>query len=480
MSSWDVFVMVTRNMFKRKLRTFLTVLGVMVGTAAIVLMISLGLATEAHHRQTMEDAENDMTLIQVQMPWDNVVWGPDGQPEFPEDAPQLNDDMFDRFEGISGVSLASPIMQGNVFFRSDPYYMSAWVTGIRAAAMQYMGHTVEQGRVLMPGDNFAIVFGAYAERRFERMGATWDQRYNRDWEWQWQGREIPTFVDVMNDTIRMSFDQRFVQGALGEQMELTGGVRPIPAYNIEVVGLLESGNDWSANNAVFMDIELLLYLNNERIRMENEVRDDDSWWQIISPIRARPRETFERGIVRVTDVRYTSRVAREIDDMGFQVFYDGMMINILVEGQRQQQQLLAAIGAISLIIAAIGIANTMIMAVYERTREIGIMKVIGASLKDIRRMFLLESAMIGFFGGLFGVGLSLVGSYVMNNFDVPFLQPPPMPEWMGIAEVINPSLVTPWLCGVALLFAGVIGLVSGYFPARRATKLSALAAIRSE
>jgi ABC-type antimicrobial peptide transport system permease subunit len=122
----------------------------------------------------------------------------------------------------------------------------------------------------------------------------------------------------------------------------------------------------------------------------------------------------------------------------------------------------------------------MIMAVYERTREIGIMKVIGAAIWDVRRLFLLESAMIGFFGGLFGVGLSLAGSYLMNNFDVPFLQPPPMPEWMGVTEVINPSLVTPWLCGVALLFAGVIGLVSGYFPARRATKLSALAAIRSE
>jgi ABC-type antimicrobial peptide transport system permease subunit len=108
------------------------------------------------------------------------------------------------------------------------------------------------------------------------------------------------------------------------------------------------------------------------------------------------------------------------------------------------------------------------------------MKVIGAAISDVRRLFLLESAMIGFFGGLFGVGLSLIGSYVLNNYNVPFMQPPPMPDWMGMTEVVDPSLVTPWLCGAALLFAGVIGLVSGYFPARRATKLSALAAIRSE
>jgi ABC-type antimicrobial peptide transport system permease subunit len=77
------------------------------------------------------------------------------------------------------------------------------------------------------------------------------------------------------------------------------------------------------------------------------------------------------------------------------------------------------------------------------------------------------------------VGLSLIGSYVLNNFDVPFMRPDPMLAMMGI-EVGDPSLVTAWLCGVALVFAGVIGLISGYFPARRATKLSALAAIRSE
>jgi hypothetical protein len=398
----------------------------------------------------------------------------------------LDDDAIDRLAAIPGVQLASPIMRGRFFLRADPFYMEAWdVTGIRAEAMQFMGHPVAQGRTLMPGDTFAVVFGAAAEREFERMGSTWETRYNRTWEWQWQGREIPTLVDVMNANMRLSYDHRFVAAMDGQQMELTGGIRPIPSYEIEVVGLLAPHEQWGADRQIFIDIEVLLYLENERMRADRDAQAEWQW--MISPIPQRPREMFDNAIVRVSDVRYTSRVAREIggeiggDGMGFSVHYEGMWINMMVEGQRQQQQLLAAIGAISLIIAAISIANTMIMAVYERTREIGIMKVIGAAIKDIRRLFLLESAMIGFFGGLFGVGLSLLGSYVINNFDIPFFQPPPLPDWMGAGQAVAaPSLVTPWLCGVALLFAAVIGLVSGYFPARRATKLSALAAIRME
>jgi ABC-type lipoprotein release transport system permease subunit len=479
MSNFDVLVMCLRNMFKRKLRTFLTVLGVMVGTAAIVLMISLGLATEAHHRKQMEESEDDMTMIDVWMNWNNVIWHPDGTHEFPEGTPLLNDDMIDYFSRIPGVQVASPRVRGQFYVRSDPYYMQAWnVTGVRAEVMQYMGLELDEGRTLMPGDTFALVFGANMEREFERMGSTWENRANRSWEWQWQGREIPTFVDVIRAPMRISHDHRFVQAALDEQMPLTGGIRPIRSHAVEVVGLLAPTGNWSIDNTIFIDVEVMLQLNIERIRAENEVQSEWQW--LFTPIRQRPPETFENAMVRVSDISHTARVARDIQELGFSASYPGAMLNILVEGQRQQQQLLAAIGAISLVIAAIGIANTMIMAVYERTREIGIMKVIGAAISDIRRLFLLESAMIGFFGGLFGVGLSLIGSYVLNNFDVPFMQSTPMPEWMGVTEVLEPSLVTPWLCGVALLFAAVIGLVSGYFPARRATKLSALAAIRSE
>ena len=132
-----------------------------------------------------------------------------------------------------------------------------------------------------------------------------------------------------------------------------------------------------------------------------------------------------------------------------------------------------------MLVAAIGIANTMVMSIYERTKEIGVMKVIGASLKDIKRLFLFESALIGVTGGVFGVGLSYLISFLMNTFGAEFIQLGMMmgPGGGGEARI---SIIPIWLALAALAFSAFIGVVSGYFPARRAMNLSALEAIRSE
>ncbi len=122
----------------------------------------------------------------------------------------------------------------------------------------------------------------------------------------------------------------------------------------------------------------------------------------------------------------------------------------------------------------------MVMSIYERTREIGVMKVLGCQLSAIRGMFLFEASMIGFIGGILGVGLSLAASYAFNN--VKALQ--------GALGGNNPfgnpetasalSIIPPWLILVAIIFSTLVGLISGYLPARRATKVSALEAIKND
>ena len=141
------------------------------------------------------------------------------------------------------------------------------------------------------------------------------------------------------------------------------------------------------------------------------------------------------------------------------------------------QGILGGIGAISLLVAAIGIANTMIMSVYERTREIGVMKVIGASFKDIRSMFLIEAGMIGFAGGVFGVALSYLISLMMNTVLQPVLAGI-MSDFIGGGSTI--SVIPFWVALGALGFATLIGLLSGYAPAKRAMKLSALEGLKNE
>ncbi|MGL4799690.1 MAG: ABC transporter permease, partial [Cellulosilyticaceae bacterium] len=121
-----------------------------------------------------------------------------------------------------------------------------------------------------------------------------------------------------------------------------------------------------------------------------------------------------------------------------------------------------------------GITNTMMMSIYERTKEIGVMKVIGAKLTDIKKMFLMEALMIGAIGGTVGVIFSYGISFIMNQFGPQIAASLMMGGGGAISEI------PVWLAGAALVFSTLIGLVSGYFPARRAMKLSALSAIRTE
>ena len=149
----------------------------------------------------------------------------------------------------------------------------------------------------------------------------------------------------------------------------------------------------------------------------------------------------------------------------------------LEEQSRQQQMIFGGLGAISLFVAALGITNTMIMSIYERTREIGVMKVLGCVVGNIRAMFLMEAGTIGFIGGVIGLGLSYLISFLINTFGGGATGSIYDVGGIGIGGV---SIIPWWLALGALAFATLVGLVSGFSPANRAVKISALTAIRQE
>ena len=156
----------------------------------------------------------------------------------------------------------------------------------------------------------------------------------------------------------------------------------------------------------------------------------------------------------------------------------------------RSQMIFGGVAAVSLLVAAINIINTMTMAIYERTREIGVMKVLGCELNNIRTMFLLESSCIGFMGGVLGVAFSLLASLVLNNIstilgvlgqdggiDLSGIMGGGM--YMGAGSTTI-SVIPPWLVLGALVFATVVGFVAGIVPANKAVKISALEAIRHD
>ena len=178
-------------------------------------------------------------------------------------------------------------------------------------------------------------------------------------------------------------------------------------------------------------------------------------------------------------------VDKAIKDMGFETQSLNSIREPMMKQMHQQQLFLGGIGAISLLVAAIGISNTMVMSIYERTREIGVMKVLGCQLGNIRSVFLMEAGLIGFFGGVAGVGISYGLSSLINYLVRSGLLSSEgamggMLGGMGTGMGGDLSVIPFWLALCAVAFATLIGLVSGFSPANRAVKISALEAIKHE
>ncbi len=240
MSSRDLISMGVRNLIKRKLRTFLTVLGVMIGTASIVVMVSLGLAINEQFARQMEQV-SDMTLITVNS-WSGRFYSID---EFGNESvgeqkmPSINDETMAEIETIPGVQVATPVLEGPLYFKSGEYILSTWCLGVKPEAMPLLGMTVKSGQLLTSeSEDTDIVFGAYAEANF-RKGNRYEDRY---WEAMMTPDTYEPYVDVMEDKIRMSPDSELINteeakasvDVKPDDMEMSKMIKP---YEVNVVGL---------------------------------------------------------------------------------------------------------------------------------------------------------------------------------------------------------------------------------------------------
>jgi ABC-type antimicrobial peptide transport system permease subunit len=298
----------------------------------------------------------------------------------------------------------------------------------------------------VPGDKNALVFGRSVAAMF------FDPRKQEYADWS---NTEPT-VDVISNDVIVTGDW-----AWGTRDEGTSEYH-YETYECEGVGLLAAMDSEDAYR-VYMNIDSLKDIINGIRRSEGQ--------------NVAPGNTEYNNVqIYVEDINKISDICKTIkEDYGFQTFSLNDILEQMQGMARTIEMVLGGIGAVSLLVAAIGIANTMIMSVYERTREIGVMKVIGASFSDLRRMFLVEAGMIGFGGGLLGVGLSYLLSFLMNTALYPMLS-----SLIGGGMGGKVSVIPVWLAAGALAFAAMVGIVSGYYPARRAMNLSALEGLKNE
>lgn len=192
----------------------------------------------------------------------------------------------------------------------------------------------------------------------------------------------------------------------------------------------------------------------------------------------RVKDGYSNAIVQVQDASQTLEVADRIKDMGFFAYAFQESVQGVSNFFLVIQVVFGGVGAVSLLVAAIGIANTMAMAILERTREIGLMKAVGATNRDVLTIFLGEAAGIGFLGGLGGLVLGWSLGQVINVLGLVYLAGQTGQPGMPLSAI---SAYTPsWLLVFALLFATLIGLLSGVYPALRAATLIPVNALKYE
>ena len=449
------------NLRRRKLRTVLTVLGVIIGTAAIVVMVSLGIGL---NEMTMGQIASwgSLTTIEVYSQSSGggmQIMGAAMSSQNSESEPNyITDKVIDNFKRIPHVTGVSPVLNMNVVMRQG-VYISTYVQ-LKGVSQSYLEQLeLAEGRLPQPGE-LGLVFGNGVIRDF--TNAKTGKGY-------WDTGEMPD-VDPMGKPMFVIFDMDVYYQSQGSGSSSDGTpVKPPKKYMIETTGMLAGGENGYSNYSwyVFTDIDGL------KAQLKKVFKKG-------TPIPGQPTNkkgkplnelVYNSAEVFVDDMENVTQVQEQLAAMGYQV---NSQMDFL-ESSRQQsnmvQAVLGGIGAVSLFVAAIGIANTMMMSIYERTKEIGVMKVLGCDMGNIRNMFLIESGFIGFMGGTIGVALSYGVSAIVNRFVN-------MSQSMGLSGDL--SRIPPWLSMAAIGFAVFVGMAAGFMPAVRAMKLSPLAAIRNE
>lgn len=460
MNNIDLIRMSVGNLWRRKLRTFLTVLGVIIGTSSIVLMVSLGLAMNKNFQNQVEQW-GSLTVIDVHSAgggrWEVAVSGSGNNKQ----TGQLDDAAIEAFKSIPNVEMVIPSVSTNANLVMGKYVTPWGVTiiGMDYDMMAALDYNAAEGRDMLPNEKNVIVLGSQIPFELVKKGRmpNWEHR---------ERAPVNYFEDRAQITIE-SFDPYMSRGSS------QGGdkkIKPPKALDVKIVGILPEGN-WETSYSIYMPLDSVLKLIEEKEKYEEKLSGK-------SNTKKKGPRVYNSLKIKVNDMKNVEKVQNELKDKGYSAYSNMDTLNQMKEMAQGIQLVLGGIGAISLLVAAIGITNTMIMAIYERTREIGIMKVIGAVISDIRKMFLIESAFIGFLGGIIGVLFCYLASWALNTFGA------------GIASGIMGggygdsktyvSVIPFWLSLFALAFSTVIGLIAGYFPAKRAMKLSALSAIKTE
>jgi putative ABC transport system permease protein len=421
--AWD-------NLMRARTRLIMTCGGVLIGTTAVTLLLAL---TFGLQRAAEAGIGASAMLTQLYV---YPSYAPVSEDE-PQVIPMLDDETMEAFALIPGVIAVLPMksFQGSAQLVSDDYYSYGSIYGIDPALIPELGVTAAQGTLSLV-DGQSIFGGAIGNYFYDPE----DTEYT------------PIVIDVFTTPIEMTI---YSYDGDDDQIDL------------QISGVLEEGTGLY-DNTIFMTIddvnELNEWVTGERI-------DPDTF-------------VYDQVIIRTSGRETTNDVAKTIAEMGFGTSSMGEFLDQLNGFFTAMRVMLGGIGAVALLVAAFGVANTMTMAILERTKEIGLMKAIGARDFDVLTIFLLEAGLVGFGGGAAGIGVSLILQKIVNQgiqnmssegsggmMYLPF----------DVSQIGDQLLIIPpELIAFAVVLATLVGLGAGLFPALRAARMPPVIALKHE
>ena len=446
MKLFDLIRLILGNLSRRKARVALTAIGVVIGTAAVVILVSLAIGLQKNANEQLYGI-GDLTQIQVMPAYEMEGRGgggggvavpvggkPGGQPQA---AHLLTNLALDELRAIPGVDLviAREYLMTGVLIKYQKLEGGVGVIGVDTSDLASLRlEATEGGTELGRG---TIVIGAMVSNNF------YDPHLR-------PGQEPPPPPELYGQQLQLVLSKYDSQGNETRK-----------TLSMRVTGVLKETrgeSDWT------------IYLPLDQIKSLNE-------WAQGRRINYN-KEGYSQVVVKVQDVEKVLDISDQITQMGFQAFTPQSFVQGINNFYVILQFIFGGVGAIALLVAAIGIANTMAMSILERTREIGLMKAVGATNRDVLAIFLGEAAGIGFLGGLGGVIIGWLAGQGINVIALVYLA-----NQAGQQGGAPPSIAvyTPvWLPLFALIFSTIIGMISGLYPALRAATMIPVLALKYE
>ena len=445
MRFFDLVSIIFSNLGRRKGRVALTAIGVVIGTAAVVLLVSLVTGLQANATSQLYGI-GDLKRIEVYPGYSEKTVSSSSSSAVAKDIYgggggqmiNLTTQAIQDIAAIPGVSAVIPrdYLYGGSMLKYGKLENYANVLGVDTTDLSVFDYTLKEGTLNL--ERGTAIIGGWMAKNF------YDPNLR-------PGQDAPEQPELLNQQVKLVISKWSMDG---QEVKKT--------VTLRIVGVLQESRSES---------DQYLFVN---------MADLPSWNEWINgTLINRAKDGYNTVVVRAESVDQVTDIADQINAMGFMANTPQTYVESINSFYTVLQIMFGGVGTIALLVAAIGIANTMTMAILERTREIGLLKAIGATNRDVLIIFLGEAAGIGLIGGLGGVLLGWGGSKLINIVGIAYLanqaaqnggSPPP-----------STLTATPlWLPIFALVFSLAVGLLSGLYPALQAATLVPVNALKYE